>query len=287
MKQIGYFLFRATARVVGLMPLWVWRILMFVLYIFIYYLFGYRRKVTRDNLEKSFPDFSKEKINAIEKKYYKNLARLVIEVFASKHLSRKFFEKQIPVHHANLITDYTSQGRKVIMMSGHFGNWEWAGIRLGLLDDSPLHIIYKPVTDPFFEKYMKQLRMNLGNETLSLYMMPRHLLTLKGSCITCILADQTPASTENLWLSFLGRDTLFFSAIEKLARRIDAVIVFGNMLPGEDGRYNISVELIADNMSQIPEGQLMPMYVKLLERNIYENPYNWLWSHRRWKHQKH
>lgn len=286
MKQIGYFLFRATARVVAWMPMWFWRFLMFVVYVNIYYIFGYRRKVTHDNLTQCFPDFSEEKIHAIEKRYYKHLARLVIEVFVSKHLSRKFFEEQIPVENAHLITDYTSQGRKVIMMSGHFGNWEWAGLRLGLLDDSPLHIVYKPVTDPFFENYMKQMRNHLGNDTLSLYMMPRHLLTLKGSCITCILADQTPANTENLWLKFLGRDTLFFSAIEKLARRIDAVIVFGNMLPGADGRYHISIELIADSMEQISEGELMPKYVKLLERNIYKDPYNWLWSHRRWKHKR-
>ena len=286
MKTIVYKLFEIVNWLVAHAPNIVNKFLSFLIYIFLYYIFKYRRKVVLKNLQNSFPDKKAEDIKKIEKQYYHHISRLFPEILKSKYITKEYLMKQIKVEGFEIINQHLNNGKKVIILSAHFGNWEWASVVLGLHSNHKLYSTYKPISDPYFEKYYNNIRGKFGNITLPMNMMPRTLIAEKQPCITGILADQTPSNTNDTWMPFLNQETLFFGGVEKLAIKIEAAVVFVNMIPSLNGKYILKITPITDNASKMQTNELTEIYVKTLDKCIRETPYNWLWSHKRWKHKK-
>ena len=102
-----------------------------------------------------------------------------------------------------------------------------------------------------------------------------------------MMADQTSHGlASDYWTEFLHQDTCWFTGIERIAKKLDYAIVFVSMTRKGRGRYEISFELIIDSPKETETGEIMERYVRCVERFIEANPDNWLWSHRRWKHQR-
>jgi KDO2-lipid IV(A) lauroyltransferase len=286
MKKIAYKLFEIVNWLVAHAPNKINQVLSFLIYICLYYIFKYRRLVVATNLKNSFPEKSTVELKTIEIQYYKHISKLFPEILKSKYITKEYLKEQIQLEGYDLINQYLNNGKKVIILSGHFGNWEWASVILGIYTDYKLYSTYKPISDPYFENYYKHIRSKFGNITLPMNMMPRTLIAEKQPCITGILADQTPSNTNDVWMPFLNQDTLFFGGVEKLAIKIDAAVVFANMVPKENGKYLLKIIPITDSAAKLNNNELTEIYVKTLENCIRENPYNWLWSHKRWKHKK-
>jgi KDO2-lipid IV(A) lauroyltransferase len=84
----------------------------------------------------------------------------------------------------------------------------------------------------------------------------------------------------------MNQDTPVFNGPEKLARKFGYPMIYLKVLKTGRGRYRLSAEIISDDPASLPEGQLSEMHTRALEKNIREQPSAWLWSHRRWKHQR-
>ena len=98
---------------------------------------------------------------------------------------------------------------------------------------------------------------------------------------------QSPRGVESdYWTEFLHQDTCWFTGMERMAKALDYAVVFVAMKRRGRGRYAVTYELITDDPKAMEEGRIMKQYVDCVERFIQENPDNWLWSHRRWKHQR-
>ena len=102
-----------------------------------------------------------------------------------------------------------------------------------------------------------------------------------------ILGDQSPRGAEtDYWTDFLHRDTCWYTGLERLARRYDYAVVYTEMVRVERGRYTVTFKLICEDPNIVEEGYILEQYVRHVERFILDNPDNWLWSHRRWKHSR-
>ena len=102
-----------------------------------------------------------------------------------------------------------------------------------------------------------------------------------------MIADQSPRGVESdYWTEFLHQDTCWFTGMERMAKKLDYAVVFVAMKRRGRGLYEVTYELITDAPKSMADGQIMEQYVRCVERFIQENPDNWLWSHRRWKHQR-
>jgi len=102
-----------------------------------------------------------------------------------------------------------------------------------------------------------------------------------------MVADQTPFGREtDYWTEFLHQDTCWFTGLERMAKMLDYAVVFTDMRRKGRGRYEVTFELISDDAKTTEKGFIMEQYVRLTERSIKAQPDNWLWSHRRWKHQR-
>ncbi|MEJ7559412.1 MAG: lysophospholipid acyltransferase family protein [Pedobacter sp.] len=255
-------------------------------YYLIYYVFGYRRLVVRQNLTNSFPAKSALEIVAIEKTFYRYLADLIVEVIKLSSISESALLKRVKFNNLELVEDYLKTGQSVLACTGHYGNWELGMVALGLRLKSTAYVIYKPLSNATFDKWFYKIRTSTSNffipmrQTLRSIASTRNMLTMY-----CFAGDQTPVKDEaRVWVDFLNQPTPVLQGIEKIALQTNRPVIYFNMQLVRKGYYEVDCYLIAKKPSETKEGEITRRNFETLERIINNEPAYWLWSHRRWKH---
>ncbi|MDZ7744132.1 MAG: lysophospholipid acyltransferase family protein [Bacteroidota bacterium] len=287
--RILYFTFNIIGWFISILPFRVLYFLSDGLYYIVYYLTGYRKKTVFTNLKRAFPDKNKKEIRKIAKQYYRNLSDIILETLKIRNFSEKELDRRIIFKNYDILEKYYREGRSVFVATGHSGNWEWLGIGLARVTNFHPYAIYKQLNDPYFEKYVSMLRTKSGYNNLIRFKQTfRTLARLREQQnVVIIVADQTPTKIEiNYWTEFFQRETGFFLGLEKMSKTLDYVVVFFDMYRVKRGYYEIEISLLEDDPQNTGEYEITEKYVKKLESVIKKNPDNWLWSHRRWKHQK-
>jgi KDO2-lipid IV(A) lauroyltransferase len=101
------------------------------------------------------------------------------------------------------------------------------------------------------------------------------------------IGDQSPSNPQKaFWTNFLNQDTAFFTGGERYARKHDCAVVYVAIKQLKRGYYNIEIINICESTKNIPENGVTKIFVEMLEKTLRENPSDWLWSHKRWKHQR-
>ena len=188
----------------------------------------------------------------------------------------------------SLINTFLKQDKDVIIVLGHYCNWEWALLASSLNFDAEMIGIYKPLSSKFWNEQILNIRSQFGATLVSMKESVRYLLkTRKKARVIGILTDQTPSADElNYWINFLNQKTPVFLGAEKLANKLECPIFFAHIMPLSRAKYEIKFELITEATNQFNEGEITRFHSQILENNIKRNPAYWLWSHRRWKHQQ-
>lgn len=246
----------------------------------------YRRAVVLENLMLSFPEKSSTEIKQIAKGFYKNLGDLIVETIKQPSLPPEFFLTHIKFPNIELIQDRILAGHTIIGMSSHQANWEWIPAAL-VLNKMPVDGIYKPLTSPFFEKLMLHIRSHLGPVPTPMNALPRQMVIRKNiPRIIGLISDQVPDVPEQAyWTDFLHRDSPFYPGSERLARSRKMAVFFFDIVRVRRSYYEVTFRLIAEPpYDNLPLGAIMEGYRDVLETSIRNNPSDWLWSHKRWKH---
>lgn len=289
MMRIVYFLFWLIAGLISILPFRLLYVLSDLIYVAIYYITGYRRKVTYRNLRKAFPEMSKDEIRAIAKKFYKNLADLVVEVLKIRSISARAMDKRVVFKNYDIIERLYKEGKSIFVAIGHCGNWEWMGLRLAMISNHKPFAIVKPLTNEYFEGYMSQLRTKSGYNNLIKFKQTYRTLVRNRhqKNIVIIASDQTPTRDEiNYWTRFMNQETPFFLGLEKMSKMLDMAVLFFDIVRVKRGHYEVNVKVITEQPKETAEYEITEKYVRQLEEAIRRKPDNWLWSHRRWKHAK-
>ena len=108
----------------------------------------------------------------------------------------------------------------------------------------------------------------------------------KQPFLTWFLGDQSPPKDYPLWINFMNRETPFYSGPEKIARKFGHAVVFMNINKVKRGYYEVEFIPLFDDPKNTDENEITTAHVKMLEGFIRKEPAYWLWSHRRWKHEK-
>jgi len=238
----------------------------------------------------AFPEKSDREINRITNQYYHNLADIIMEIIKWRSISEKELLRRFSFDNYNLMEEAFRRGQGVIFAIGHCGNWEWMGTALGLLSEWKGYAVIKPLSDPRFGRYMEKLRHRLNpDSTIPFKETLRRMITHKKKELTfnVFAADQTPTRDEiNYWTEFFHQDTGFFLGVEKIARMLDYQVIFIDIIREKRGYYVGKMSLIAEKPSETDDFEITERYVRFLESALMNNPSNWLWSHRRWKHKR-
>ena len=289
MKKIGYHIVKGWVTFLSVHPYWLLYLKSDFYYLVTYHLVRYRRKVVRENLLRSFPKKSAKEIKDIEKRFYRNLCDLVVEAPKMMRMGPDGYQKRIVVNNLVVVQQLYEQKKNIFYAIPHSGNWEWFGKMIPGFADHKGLAIYKRVKNDVFEQLMLYMRTKDCNlEMVESNTVLRRLVQLRDQQNgVLMMADQTSHGLEqDYWTEFLHQDTCWFTGIERIAKKLDYAVVFVSMVRTGRGRYEVSFESVVDNPKATADGEIMEKYVRCVERFIEANPDNWLWSHRRWKHQR-
>lgn len=289
MKTLGFYIIYAFIWTLALLPLSVLYILSKGIYFLTYYVFSYRRQVVRQNLVKSFPKKDLEEIKKIERNFYKHFCDSFVEWVYPLHASERNMKRRMKIVNPELIEDLYRKEKSVAVALGHYGNWEWLNI-LPVILPHKIWAIHKPLSNPFFNKFINQLRSKYGVNMVDMKGAFRtfHKEIQSGEKIlTYFLTDQSPPEHGlNYFTTFLEQDTPVYLGAEQIARKLGMAVVFFDIRKVKRGYYEIHCELISENPAETAEYEITELHTRALERCIIKEPYPWLWSHRRWKHSR-
>lgn len=273
-------------KLISLLPLKVLYILAAIITPVISSVISYRKETIKENLNNAFPDWDEKQIKKTMKAFYSYFAVMMVESIKVLSMNLASMEKHIKFQNPEIIKQYYKEGKSVIAISAHLGNWEWTH---GLRNEIPHHclIIYKPLSDKHFNNLITRARSKFNSSMVSMREIPRELLRLKREGIISLsgyISDQSPIWDEvQYWTTFMNQNTPVYLGPEKLARKMDTAVVYFRMKIISRGQYEVEIVPITDQASKTKEYEITEKHVKLLEADIRKHPEYWLWTHRRWK----
>jgi KDO2-lipid IV(A) lauroyltransferase len=255
-------------------------------YLILYRIFGYRKKVVRENLRNSFPNKSPQELLKLEKTFFKYLANLIFEVIKLPSITDRELEKRVKFNNLHLITDYFDRGESVLACTGHYGNWELGMMALGLKIPAKAYVIYKPLSNSAFDTWFYKTRTKSGNVFIPMRQTLRAVAGTRNQVtMFCFAGDQTPVKDEaHFWIDFLNQPTPVLLGVEKIALQTNRPVIYFNMQLIKRGYYEVDCYLVSEKPAETEEHEITRATFGRLEKIINNNPSYWLWSHRRWKH---
>ena len=261
------------------------------LYGVLYRLIGYRKRVVRQNIERSFPARTQQAHRQIEKQFYQNLCDVIVETLKMVTISPVELQKRVTFKGSEQATAYLDQGQQVIAMGAHLANWEIMSAAGNLRFDYPIDGVYKPLSSSFFEAFMVFLRSRFGIKLVPMKDTLRHMIRHKNQPrLFTMLADQVPPYGHiQFWTTFLHQDTAFYVSGDRLRESFGYPVFFVGMRHLRRGFFEIEfVELFParQGKGEDKENPVTRAFAQQLEQWIEANPADYLWSHKRWKHVK-
>ena len=289
MSSIGFYLFYALTWLLTLLPMKILYLLSDVIFMFMYYVAGYRKKVVKTNLKNSFPEKSEKELLDIERKFYRHFADFIVEILALSNISLKELQKRCTFSNLEILDRLFAEKRDVAAIVAHYNNWEWYNFAPLIFKHKAI-VIYKPLQNKRFDDFINKIRTKHGGIISPMSNVIRDILDLRNkkvNFITNFISDQTPAPGDiKYWTNFLNQDTPVYTGAEKIASKYDMAMVFFHVQKKGRGKYNLNVELLFEHTAGLPEHAITDAHVKHLEDIIKERPEFWLWTHRRWKRKR-
>ena len=279
-----YYPVYALLYCVSLLPFWILYGISDLVYILLYHVIGYRRKLVEYNLSVAFPDKPAAERKKIEKAFYHNFLDNWIETLKLLSMSRASLEQHI-TGDLDIFHRLSAEGKTCQVLLGHLFNWELGNSLVAVNGRYTLIIAYSPITNKIVDRLMLHLRQRFGTIFVPYNDMRRSMLPYRNrQYALALVADQSPSNpAKSYWIDFLHRRTAFLPGPEKGARAGKLPVVFvGFSKPGR-GRYHITASLLCEDASLTAPGELTRWYVSALEENIRRQPELYLWSHNRWK----
>lgn len=238
---------------------------------------GYRKKVIETNIKNSFPEYNSDKVNSISSSYYKILVAYIFETIQIYTKDKIFFDNKIKFINPEVLDK--DKTRSNIIIGSHYGNWEWTSLLLPFHSSKKTVALYKPLSNKILDKIVKEKRERFGLELLSIDEAIRKISKETENKSYIFVSDQSPANANSgKWLTFLEQHSLFYEGPAVIAKKY-GMNVFYQQVEWKEGKYIVTFLPITDE-------DVISRYVSLLEHQIKQVPEFWLWSHKRWKHQK-
>ena len=254
----------------------------------VYNILGYRKEVVLGNLKRSFPEKTEQEINAIAHKFYKHFGQLAAEGIKGMTISKKELLRRYHFTNPELVEEYYKKGLSVILVSGHFNNWEFLVQSLDLQFSHQGVGVGKKITSQGSGKIMQDARTRFGMHIWDLENARENFKNNieNKKLFTCmLLADQSPGNPEkSFWMRFLNQDTPTIYGPEYFAKKYNLPVLYYEVKKVKRGYYELTLTMVTEHPTEESYGDITYKHNKLLEQSIVNNPEFWLWSHKRWKH---
>jgi KDO2-lipid IV(A) lauroyltransferase len=249
------------------------------------------REVARDNLRQAFPGkYSEAELDTLVRGVYRHFCSVLVEIIHLPRLLHTYaWRKHLRLVNGRAVISGLLSGRPLLIVTGHFGNWEMAGYLLGLVGFRT-YAVARPLDNPFLDDFLRRFREKTGQKVLAKkgdFDQMQAILDRGGALAT--LADQD-AGQRGLFVDFFGRPASTHKAVALLSleHRVPLVVV-GTPKVAEPRSYHVVAEevIFPEEYEGRPDAvqAITQRYTAALERLIRRAPGQYFWLHRRWKHQ--
>ncbi len=286
-KKISYYLFKAFNSILKIIPFWLLYRISGVVYFVLYYILAYRKSVVIKNLKKCFPNKSEKELKIVMKNFYKMLSDLFLETAKGFSMSKEEMVKRFKAINGEIADKYFDKEKDVIVLLGHFANWEWAVATIVENFKHQPAVLYKPLSNQFLDKYMNTKRSRFGAQLVSIHETSQYFMKKKPKPVAYYMgADQYPPLKDKRRTAlFFSSKTAFLYGPEKYSKLLDIPIVYVEIQRAKRGYYTMEMIDVTEHPGILEENELTQMYATLLEKSITKQPENWIWSHKRWKYE--
>jgi len=248
--------------------------------------FGLRRRVVCDNLERSFPEWTARQLRAVRREFVRRQGEVAAETLFAPRIGADELRARVVITNPDLLPP-PGAPRPVILVGAHHCNAEWMVLRVSLDLGERLVALYKPQGSARADRWLRRLRTRFGARLVAAKSVLQELARMRNVGGIGLLADQVPrTSPEKHWTDFLGQRTAFYMGPELLGRALRAQVCIVRMRRLERGRYEMTLEPLNQPGEKLPHGEVTERYARALERWIRDDPAGWWWTHRRWKELK-
>lgn len=301
MKSIGYYILKAVTRPLAILPLGFHR----AAGRFIGWMAGsvirYRRDVVITNLSRSFPDKPYEEIKSICKKFYRHFGNIVGEAMWYGGPSSRRVRKSriVEIENPELLNRIYDSSDSVFVLMGHTGNWELIAGYVNYSYTEPLHVnendlsvVYRKMSSRAWDEFMNGNRLahiidkKHYDGVVETFSIIRYIFSHRSDRkIYNFITDQYPyARTEKTpQIEFLHRRTYTMDGAANLAIKFKMPVLYLGMPENRNGGYRMRFSVIAEDASTMEPERIMQEFYDRLSADIEEQPWNYLWTHKRWK----
>ncbi|WPR70480.1 lysophospholipid acyltransferase family protein [Flavobacterium sp. NG2] len=274
---------------ISILPFRIFYWLSDFIFLIVYYIIGYRKKVVRANLALALPHLSLEERLKIEKKSYEHLCDMFLEMVKTMTISSNEMNKRFVITNIKLLQEYEKKGKSIVMLASHYASWEWL---MTVNEKTKFKAVatYKKINNDYFDQLIRKIRSKYGTDLV----VTRETIPLiaknqreRKMCMYGLASDQSPKLDRIFhYHPFMGIEVPVHTGAEMIARKYDLSVVFVKVKKVKRGYYEATFVPIADHPKETTEFQITHDFIQEVEKQIHEAPEYYFWTHKRWKHRK-
>lgn len=245
------------------------------------------RLVAAENLRHAFPDKPEGEIDRIVRGCYRHFCTMLVEIVQlPRTMTIENYRDRASLKNMHAgIRGLIGHDRPMMLVLGHYGNWELAGYALGAFGFKTFAIA-RVLDNPYLEQFLKRFRQKTGQTIIAKNDdFERLQNALRAGATVATLADQD-AGPRGVFVDFFGRQASAHKAVALMAMEFDALMIVTGT-PRIGNRYELLGEDVIDPRDYANRGDavkaITQRYHNALERLIRRHPEQYFWLHRRWK----
>jgi len=289
MQYLIYLLAYPIIWTISMLPFRLLYLFSDFVYIIVYRIIGYRKRTVRKNLALALPHLSNEELLIIEKKFYSHMCDMFLEMIKTMNISKEEICKRFIFKNIEIYKELEKQGKSIAVICSHYASYEWI-ISMNYYSDFAGYGIYKQIKNPYFDKLVHKIRSRFNAKLITTRQtVPTIINNAKNNVLSLygFASDQSPKAKGAMhWAKFMGIEVPVHVGAEMLSKRYNMTLLYLNTKKVKRGYYEATLEVLSENPKEVPDFQLTDQYLKLLEKQIYEAPEFYLWTHKRWKYRR-
>jgi KDO2-lipid IV(A) lauroyltransferase len=263
---------RAVCSVLAAVSYWVWPRL---------------RRVGLFNLRLAFPEWTEAQRRRVIYRLFQNFGRMLADFAHFPRWNRDNIERLIIYDGFENYECAQSQGRGVLFLTAHFGNWELGSFAHGVYG-YPCHFVVRDMDNPLIDRLINRYRCLSGGTAINKSEFARGVLRAfaQGNAVG-VLADQNMMLNEGVFVELFGRLACTSTGPARVVRKTRVPVVLGLVIwDAKLRKYRLRFEAVEWIKRDDPEDEILANtanFTRLIEEYARRYPDQWLWVHRRWK----
>lgn len=272
---------------ISILPFRLFYIFSDVVYVIVYYVIGYRKKIVEENLKLVFPKKSEKEIISITRKFYKHMCDMFLEMIKTITISKTQLNKRFIIKNPEELKRLENLNKSIIVVYGHYASYEWSVVVENYITFKG-YGIYKQIKNKYFDRLIKRIRSKYKTTLIHSKEAVSRIIKNESEGIKSMigfLSDQSPKQNiKSHWTKFMNIKVPCFTGAEILAKKLDLSVTYLKITKLKRGYYEAEFVSLAENAKAYKDYEITDKFTKELEKQIHEAPEYYLWTHKRWKH---